>query len=68
METVSFNVPSISCSSCSNKIKNSLSSINGVSNVTIDLKTQSVQVEYNPDSINPQEIEKAITSMGYEVN
>ena len=66
METVSFNVPSISCSNCSNKIQNTLSSMNGVNNVTIDLKTQSVQVEYNPDSIDPQEIKKEISSMGYE--
>jgi len=67
METVTFNVPSISCSNCSNKIQNALNSMQGVSNVAIDLKTQSVQVEYNPDTINPQEIKKEISTMGYEV-
>jgi len=67
METVSFNVPSITCSNCSNKIQDTLSSLQGVNNVAIDLKTQSVQVEYNPDRINPQELKKEITSMGYEV-
>ena len=67
METVSFNVPSISCSNCSNKIKNTLSFMQGVNNVAIDLKTQSVQVEYNPDSINPQQIKKEIAFLGYEV-
>ena len=67
METVTFNVPSISCSNCSNKIQNALNSMQGVNNVAIDLKTQSVQVEYNPDRINPQELKKEITSMGYEV-
>ncbi|HHW00915.1 MAG TPA: heavy-metal-associated domain-containing protein [Clostridiaceae bacterium] len=67
METVTFNVPSITCSNCSNKIQSALGSMQGVNNVAIDLKTQSVQVEYNPDTINPQEIKKEITTMGYEV-
>lgn len=67
METISFNVPSISCSNCSGKIQDAVSTLEGVNNVKVDLKTQTVHVEYNPDNIDPQEIKREISSMGYEV-
>jgi len=67
METTNFNVPSISCSACSCKIQEGLKSMKGVGNVSVDLKTQAVTVEYNPDDIKPQDIRSRISSMGYDV-
>jgi copper chaperone len=67
METATFNVPSISCSACSNKIQESVKSLKGVANVSIDLKSQQVNIDYNPDNIMPQEIKKYISQLGYEV-
>ncbi len=67
METVSFNIPSISCSACSRKIQEEIKSLQGIENVSVDLKTQSVNVDYDPGSINSQEIKNKIISMGYEV-
>jgi len=62
-----FNVPSISCSICSNKIQEGIKSLNGINSVTVDLKTQSVSVDYNPSDIQPQEIRRKVSSMGYEL-
>ncbi|MFZ5986435.1 MAG: heavy-metal-associated domain-containing protein [Bacillota bacterium] len=67
METANFNVPSISCSACSNKIQESVKDMKGIQDVSIDLKSQQVKVEYNPTDINPQEIKKHISAMGYEI-
>jgi Cu+-exporting ATPase len=67
METTSFNVPSISCSVCSNKIQEGLKTMSGIEDVSVDLKSKMVNVNYDPVSIEPQEIRKKVTSLGFEV-
>lgn len=67
METASFNVPSITCSICSGKIRDELGHMNGVQNVDVDLKSQTVKVGYDPGALQPQDIKSRITSMGYEI-
>jgi len=67
METVSFNIPSLSCSICSGKIMDGVKSLAGIGDVLADLKSQTVKVTYNPSDTNPQEIKKAIASLGFEV-
>ena len=67
METTSFSVPSITCSVCAGKIQDGLKSMDGISNVAVDLKTKTVNVDYNPDNVQPQEIRKKVSSMGFEV-
>ncbi len=67
METTSFTVPSISCNVCSDKIQQGLHTLSGIGNVSVDLKTKMVNVEYNPGDLNPQDIRKKVSSLGYEV-
>lgn len=67
METTTFNVPSLSCSNCSNKIQEGLKSVNGIQDVTVDLKAQTVTVGYDSANLQPSDIKESITSMGYEV-
>lgn len=67
MEKAVFNVPSISCSSCAGKIKEAVKSINGVAGVSVDLKSQTVEVEFNPETVKSDEIRRGISSLGYEV-
>lgn len=67
METTSFNVPSISCNVCSNKIQDGLKTINGIGDVSVDLKTKMVNVQYNPGEIQPQDIRRKVSDLGYEV-
>lgn len=67
MESAAFSIPSISCSSCSNKIQEGVKELKGVGNITVDLKSQMVNVEYNPQEIQAQDIKKKISSMGFEV-
>lgn len=67
MEKIKFNIPSISCSSCSAKIQHGIRAIKGVGNVSADLKSQSIEVQYDPSLIKPQDINQKISDMGYEV-
>ena len=67
METTSFNVPSLSCSVCSDRIQSGLRVLDGVEQVSVDMKTQSVNVSYNPAEVRLQDIGKKIASMGFEV-
>lgn len=67
METATFNVPSIACSICSGKIMNELNKMDGIDNVSINLKSQSVEVSYNPEETKPLDIKKKIMTIGYEV-
>jgi len=66
MET-SFNVPSISCSICANRIKDGLGRMEGIEGVDVNLKEQAVKVLYNPDITQPQVIKSKIEEMGYEI-
>ncbi|MDP4182975.1 MAG: heavy metal-associated domain-containing protein [Bacillota bacterium] len=67
METVNLNIPSLSCSSCSNKITEGIKTLKGVSNVNADIKSQMVTIDYNPDIIQTKEIKQQISQMGFEV-
>ena len=67
MQTTTFNIPSISCSACSSKIQEGVKSLTGVQNVAVDLKSQQVKVDYNPENIMPQDIKMHISQMGYEI-
>lgn len=62
-----FNIPALTCSSCSGKIKDEISSLKGVNQINMDLKTQIVKVDYNPLEIQPAEIKRKITGLGFEV-
>ncbi|MCX8128941.1 MAG: heavy-metal-associated domain-containing protein [Clostridia bacterium] len=67
METTTFTVPSITCNICSDKIQEGLKTLDGVGNISVDLKTKMVNVEYNPNDVQPQDIRKKVSSLGYEV-
>lgn len=66
METT-FTVPSITCSICSNRIKTELGATAGIEGIDVDLKSQTVKVNYNPAQQQPRDIRSKIAEMGYEV-
>lgn len=68
MEEIMFNVPSISCNVCSNKITEGIKTLNGINNVAVDLKTKMVKVDFNPQDIQPLDIRKKVVSLGYEIS
>lgn len=67
MDKTTLSVPSLSCSICSNKIQEGLKSVDGIQDISVDMKSQTVTIGYNSSSITPVDIKKTISSMGYEV-
>lgn len=57
--------PQMSCQNCENKIKSNIRFEKGVTDITTDLKGQTVTVTYNPAKTNPEKIVKAFKKIGY---
>ncbi|GEM_PF-246150 len=61
---IKFLVPSMSCSGCAETIKNSINNPRGINKVVINLESKEVLVD---SELPPEEIEKSIEEVGYEV-
>lgn len=64
---ISLNVDGITCQHCVDSIKKSVGSLDGVTNVGVNLKTKRVSVAYDPDKINIETIKDTIEEHGYDV-
>ncbi|GJD07357.1 Probable copper-transporting ATPase HMA5 [Galdieria sulphuraria] len=61
-------VSGMSCASCVGAIENCLKRYDGIVNVSIGLITSMANIEFIADKISPEEIQRAIESLGYEVS
>lgn len=60
-----FSVTGMSCSACSAHVEKSVSALKGVQQVSVNLLTNSMVVEYNESVLTQKEIIKAVKSGGY---
>lgn len=67
MEIRTLTVEGMSCSHCENAIKKSVGELNGVNNVTVDLKEKKVMVEFDTERVSIEIIRDTIEDQGYEV-
>lgn len=67
MENTSFNVPSITCSVCANKIRTGLGQMQGIGNISMDLKSQQVTVDFDETKVKQSDITGKVSSLGYEL-
>jgi copper chaperone len=67
MERTVFKVEGMSCSHCENVIKKSVSALDGVYAVTVDLKSKTVTVEHESSKVSPDMIKNEIEAQGYDV-
>ncbi len=63
-----FDVTGMTCSACSAHVEKSVSKLNGVSNVSVNLLQNSMVVEYNDSATSVDDIIKAVESGGYGAN
>jgi copper chaperone len=66
-EIKTLNVEGMSCSHCENAVKKSVSALNGVDNVTVDLEGKKVTVEFDSGKVKVEAIKEAIEDQGYDV-
>lgn len=65
MDKVKLGVKGMSCHHCVKTIEGSVGNLEGVSNVKVDLKEASVDVEYNEMKLSLDQIKEVINSQGY---
>jgi copper chaperone len=67
MEKTVLNVQGMSCSHCENRVKKAVSTLIGVSSVSVSLSEKTVTVEFDPDVITVKQIKEEIKEQGYDV-
>ena len=64
-QTVTYNVPDISCNHCKHAIEGEVSQVQGVVSVAVDVKAKTVTVTADP--LDNTAVVAAIDEAGYEV-
>ena len=66
MKNVSLNVNGMMCQGCANRIKNALSTLQGVKKTEVFLDRKQVIVEAD-DTLNTTDLKEKIETLGFEV-
>lgn len=67
MRRTSYTVGGLKGDHCQDRIEHVLGHLGGVGEVTVNLHSHQVVVEYNPDIIASGYIETTLTNLGYSV-
>jgi len=67
LDKVTFSLKGMHCASCAATIESSLGSVAGVSKATVNFATEKAYVEYDPEKVTIQSLEKAVRDAGYDV-
>lgn len=67
MEKVTLNVQGMFCDHCVKAVEGSVGELNGVSSVKVNLKANTVDVEYNNQEVSLDKIKETIDDQGYDV-
>ena len=60
-----FDVTGMTCSACSSHVEKSVGKLTGVENVSVNLLTNSMQVEFDENKLDTADIIKAVEDAGY---
>lgn len=60
-----FCVTGMTCSACSSHVEKNVSKLDGMEKVSVNLLTNSMQVEYDAEKLNDKDIIKAVERAGY---
>lgn len=57
----------MACSVCAANVEKKLSSLDGVSSVSVSLVGRTALVDYNPDVVTPSDMKRAVSAAGYDM-
>ncbi|MFR6291090.1 MAG: heavy metal translocating P-type ATPase [Peptococcaceae bacterium] len=60
-----FDVTGMTCSACSSRVEKCVSKLDGMQDVSVNLLTNSMQVEFDQTKLSTQQIISAVTQAGY---
>ncbi|NLA87604.1 MAG: metal-binding protein [Clostridiales bacterium] len=69
MQKATLQLETLTCPSCAQKIGNAVKSLKGVDkdSVNVLFNSSKVKVDFDDATLSVEEIEKAITTLGYDV-
>ena len=69
MNKATIQVETLTCPSCAQKIENATKSLAGVDkeSVKVLFNSSKVKFDFDEEKLNIEDVEKAITALGYEV-
>lgn len=65
MKKTKFDIEGMTCSSCSSHVEKAVSRLQGIKNVNVNLLSNNMQVEYDENILDQNEIIKAVIDAGY---
>ena len=65
---MTFDVKGMTCAACSAHVEKSVRKLEGVGDVTVSLLTNSMEVEFDPSAVTPEQICRAVASGGYSAS
>jgi len=63
---VKFKCKGIGCTGCTNTITEAVKKLDGIKEVSSDVKTKMIEVTFDSEIVSEKQIEKAINDSGYE--
>lgn len=63
----SFPVLGMSCASCASSVEKTVQNSNGVLYASVNFASEKLNVEYNPDIINEEDLQKIVQSSGFDL-
>lgn len=67
IETISMPVLGMTCASCAVSVESMVGNQPGVAHAEVNYATQTVKVSYHPDQAKPEDFQKAVQSIGYDL-
>ena len=65
MKKAKFSITGMSCSACTARVEKAVAKLQGTEHVTVNLLTNSMQLAYDEEKLNPAEIIAAVERAGY---
>lgn len=66
-EKTTLNVTGMSCGHCVKAVEESVGKLSGINNVKVDLESNSVEISFDSNQVNLQQITDTIEDQGYDV-
>ncbi len=67
MESTTLIAPDISCEHCQHAIEGAVGTLEGVSQVKVDIRAKVVHIDYDPEIVTLAKIEEVLDDTGYTV-
>ena len=67
MESTTLIAPDISCEHCQHAIEGAVGTLEGVSQVRVDIRAKAVHIDYDPEIVTLAKIEEVLDDTGYTV-